>query len=75
MDNAHTLIGTPNYLAPEVCSNQPYSTKADMWSLGCVLYELCAFKVSLTVLGGAILFFIFMSREDVMIDVWGTFIE
>lgn len=24
-DNAHTLIGTPYYLSPEVCENKPYT--------------------------------------------------
>lgn len=44
MDNAVTLVGTPYYMSPEVCSNEPYSWKSDVWSLGCVLYELCTFK-------------------------------
>ena len=38
--------GTPNYMSPEVCQNKPYTTKSDMWSLGCLLYELCALKVN-----------------------------
>ena len=38
---AHTFIGTPYYISPELCKDQPYNDKSDVWSLGCVLYELC----------------------------------
>ncbi len=31
--------------SPEVCENKPYSTKSDVWALGCILYELCTLKV------------------------------
>ncbi|NXH40845.1 NEK5 kinase, partial [Dicaeum eximium] len=41
---AHTCVGTPYYLSPEICENRPYNNKTDIWSLGCVLYELCALK-------------------------------
>lgn len=41
---AKTCIGTPYYLSPEICKSKPYSNKSDVWSLGCVLYELCTFK-------------------------------
>jgi NIMA (never in mitosis gene a)-related kinase len=37
-------VGTPYYLSPEVCEDRPYNNKSDIWSLGCVLYELCCLK-------------------------------
>ena len=42
LDQAKTVVGTPYYLSPEVCENKPYSYASDIWSLGVVLYELCA---------------------------------
>lgn len=37
-------MGTPYYLSPEVCEDRPYNAKSDIWSLGCILYELCCLK-------------------------------
>jgi NIMA (never in mitosis gene a)-related kinase len=37
-------VGTPYYLSPEVCEDRPYNAKSDIWSLGCILYELCCLK-------------------------------
>lgn len=39
---ANTQTGTPYYASPEVWKDKPYGPKADMWSLGCVLYEMAA---------------------------------
>lgn len=41
---AHTVIGTPYYLSPELCEEKPYNVKSDVWALGCVLHELCSLK-------------------------------
>lgn len=35
-----SIKGTPLYMAPEVMCEQPYDQSADLWSLGCILYEM-----------------------------------
>ncbi|XP_022062151.2 serine/threonine-protein kinase Nek5 isoform X1 [Acanthochromis polyacanthus] len=44
MELARTCVGTPYYLSPEICESRPYNNKTDIWSLGCVLYELCTLR-------------------------------
>ena len=39
-----TQIGTPYYMSPEIWNNRPYDASSDLWSLGCMMYELCALK-------------------------------
>jgi serine/threonine protein kinase len=39
------VAGTPLYMAPEVQDRSEYDTKADIWSLGCVLLELATSRM------------------------------
>jgi NIMA (never in mitosis gene a)-related kinase len=41
---AKTQAGTPFYASPEVWLEKPYNSKCDIWSLGCVLYEIAALR-------------------------------
>jgi hypothetical protein len=37
---ADTLCGSPLYMSPEVLSYKSYDAKVDLWSVGCILFEL-----------------------------------
>ncbi|KXL46952.1 hypothetical protein M433DRAFT_49919, partial [Acidomyces richmondensis BFW] len=39
-DFASTYVGTPFYMSPEICAAERYSHYSDVWSLGCIIYEL-----------------------------------
>lgn len=41
---AVTQTGTPFYASPEVWREEPYNEKTDIWSLGCVMYEVCMLR-------------------------------
>jgi serine/threonine protein kinase len=41
---AFSKVGTPLYMSPEVITSDGYDFKSDVWSLGCVIYELITFK-------------------------------
>ncbi|TMQ57207.1 MAG: tetratricopeptide repeat protein [Candidatus Eisenbacteria bacterium] len=39
------VMGTPNYLPPEVLSGEPADARGDIWALGVVLYEMVSGKL------------------------------
>ena len=38
---AQTQTGTPYYISPEIWEEKPYDYKCDIWSVGCIIYEMC----------------------------------
>ncbi|NWT95150.1 NEK2 kinase, partial [Urocynchramus pylzowi] len=45
---ATTFVGTPYYMSPEQMNYLSYNEKSDIWSLGCIVYELCALSPPFT---------------------------
>jgi NIMA (never in mitosis gene a)-related kinase len=41
----HTQVGTPYYMSPEICKNVAYDSGSDVWSLGCLVFELMELRV------------------------------
>ncbi|KAL6053219.1 Serine/threonine-protein kinase ATG1c [Balamuthia mandrillaris] len=44
-DLATTLVGTPLYMAPEIFLDKKYTEKADLWSVGVILYQMLTGRV------------------------------
>lgn len=43
-----TVVGTPAYMAPQILSQERYSYKCDIWSLGVIAYEMMVGKIPWT---------------------------
>ena len=41
---AHTVLGTPYYISPEMCEGKVYDEKSDIWAVGCILYEMACLQ-------------------------------
>ena len=41
-DQTYTIVGTPEYLAPECVLGQGYRFDVDLWAFGCLVYEMSA---------------------------------
>ncbi|KAM9309948.1 serine/threonine-protein kinase Nek10 [Pholidichthys leucotaenia] len=39
-----SMVGTVLYSCPEVVKNEPYGEKADVWALGCILYQMATLQ-------------------------------
>jgi len=40
-----TTIGSPYYMSPEICRQEPYSWSSDVWAMGCMIYEMCCLRI------------------------------
>ncbi len=39
-----SVVGTLYYSCPEIIKNEPYTDKADVWSVGCLVFEMCCLE-------------------------------
>ena len=44
-DRTHTTVGAPHYTSPEMIKGSGYDHRTDLWSLGCIIYEMICGKV------------------------------
>jgi NIMA (never in mitosis gene a)-related kinase len=39
-----SVVGTILYNCPEIVQYEPYGEKADIWAIGCILYQMCSLQ-------------------------------
>jgi serine/threonine protein kinase len=39
---SYAIVGSPDYMCPEMLEGAGYDHRGDIWSLGCILYEMVA---------------------------------
>ncbi len=61
-------VGTPYYVSPEVVRGAGYDWKSDVWSLGCLLYELACLRSPFE-MEGANLYDVFQKISKVCVCV------
>lgn len=47
-EGCRSIIGTPEYMAPEILKGEEYGFPVDWWSLGCVIYDMMSGKPPFT---------------------------
>lgn len=62
LDSSSSVVGTENYVSPEVIKKEKYSEKVDVFSFGCILYKLATFKEKL--------FYMEVSNEETMSRIY-----
>ncbi|XP_072031366.1 serine/threonine-protein kinase Nek9-like isoform X2 [Amphiura filiformis] len=72
---AETVVGTPYYMSPELVRGQAYNTKSDMWSVGCVLFEILTLKRSFDASNPLKLVWGIVQKEIEMDDIDNSYSE
>lgn len=72
-DHLCSYVQSRSYRAPEVILGLPYDKKIDIWSLGCILAELCTGNVSISLSEKLIIIISFLACE-LWIIRWDKFL-